>query len=186
MGMESHSSHGKDVAKRSSRYLSMLGRSAGSIQFEMALYQLRTQYDLLDVEFIEEPAVLELQRELYRLAETNEDARAILTDPLLGMPPVVRLTEAILAQAMVDRAQTIFVFLGDGSAPFTVVYEINEKRIEAMTVPALLSEPLRQSFLRVEGLGHDIVKRYWYQPDKQPESLAFEWLSNGKLRIAIA
>ena len=186
MGMESHSSHGKDVAKRSSRYLSMLGRSAGSVQLELALYQLTKQYDLLDVEFIEEPTVLELQRELHRLAETNEDARAILTDRVFGMPPVVRLTEAILAQAMVDRAHTIFVFFGDGSSPFTVEYEINEKRIEAMTVPALLSEPLRQSFLRVEGLGHEIVKRYWYQPDKQPESLTFEWLSNGKLKIAIA
>jgi len=183
--MDSRSRDGSDVAKRSRRYLTMLSRSEGSVQFEMALYQLRTQYDLLDVEFIEEPAVLELQRELHRLAETNDDARAILTDRIFGVPPVVRLTEAIICQAKSDQADRVKVDLGDGSKQFSIEYRIEGIWREAIAIPANLSNPLRTSFIRLEGLGYPVVRQYWPCQHLHPCSITLNWISKHELAIEI-
>lgn len=185
LGQEIRPHRGHKVAQRAGRFLARLGQPQESISFQVAVYQLRNQYDLLDEEFIEEPKVIELQQQLHRVAQSNAAAQAILTDPLFGRAPIFKLTEAIICQAKADHAKRVKINFGDGASPISVLYNIEGSWREAMAIPARLSNRLRQSFVRLEALSYPVVRPYMGFAKMQPDSIVLCWLSKNVLTVDI-
>jgi hypothetical protein len=182
LGREQNPQYGEDIVRRSTRFLNLLDRDEKSLAFKIALENLRREWDLLNEEAALVPEGLELQRKAVELAGRYEIADVLVRD-MLTQPPIARLFNAILADAVKAGAtQVKFDFTPD-QVGFSVQMKVGLGWTEMMYLPAILQMPLRGVIARVEDIGYEVLRPRLESKSPMPTALEFSWIDRQQLMI---
>ncbi len=175
---------GKGIEKRAKDYVVFLSKDEKSFLFRIALENLRRESDLLSEEVALVPEGLELHRRVVELANRYEVADRLATE-MLTEPPLVKLFNGILAQALQDGANEVHINFNTTRDTFPVMLKVEGTWTEAMRIPACLEAPLRGVIARVEGIGFPVLAPRLSARVPLPQDLAFRWLDRQRLEIVI-
>ena len=175
----------QNLSERSVRYLDRLNESRSSIRFEIAIQQLRYDWDLTTEEATRDDDALRLQLRVLELAGTHPDAERLLR-PRLEESPLGRLFAAILAQGKEDSVGKITLLFPAGpDETIRVMRRTSKGESEAMTIPAALDEGLRDFLRLVVAAGYGKVKDYLCNGRGLPDDVAFAWTGQDRLTMTL-
>jgi type II secretory ATPase GspE/PulE/Tfp pilus assembly ATPase PilB-like protein len=174
--------YGENLETRAQKYLVAQSGPPDSLKFRIALEQLRREYDLLDEESALLADCLALQVKLMQIASANSVAHKICEEAYVNAP-VCRLLAALLSQANHDGAKRFDIRIK--TDVIQVIFDIDGKAIEAMTIPKNLAAPLMGAIKRTEAVGYPAMCQFLYKHDDAPSEVNFDWISAVRCRIVL-